>query len=311
MSRYSRSSGVALITAMLVVALSSIAAAAMLVSAELAIQRAGTLQDSERATWVAHGIESWVASILEKDRRDNAIDSLDEDWARPVDLLPVDYGNARGGVVDLQARFNLNHLGEREPEKYIKQFDRLVAALGIESAELPPGLPYLIRDWIDANSEPSLPFGAEDSYYLGLKIPYRTANRRLASVSELRAIQGITPKLYRALAPHLAALNEISAVNVNTASEPVLRSLAVTVDESKLAAFIKKRLDAPADDVQKLKTDGTFGEGFDATLAGVSSRNFQLRAEVFVGSSRVWLYSSIHRPDQGSPVVLSHSTDDN
>lgn len=303
--------GVALITALLVVALASIAAAAMLSSAELAIQRTSMVQDSERANWVADGIESWVKGILEKDRKDGAVDSLGEDWARSVDVLPVDYGTARGSVIDAQSRFNLNNLSVSAPDKYVKQFARLVTALGIQTGDLPPGLPALIRDWADADSEPSLPFGAEDSYYLGLKIPYRTANRAFASVSELRAIQGITPKLYKALAPYLSALPDITTVNVNTADEAVLRSLSPVVDEAKLAAFIKNRKDAPAEDVQKLKTDGTFGEGFDATLASVNSHNFQLRAEVFVGSSRVSLYSSIYRPDQGSPVVLTHSSDDN
>ncbi|MEK6805281.1 MAG: type II secretion system minor pseudopilin GspK [Pseudomonadota bacterium] len=310
-----RQSGVALITAMLVVALASIAAAGMLSSAERAIHRTTTLQDTERAAWVADGVESWVMAILKKDRDANQIDSLDEDWSRSVAGLPVDYGSASGNVVDLQGRFNLNNLDPTvagsKAAVYQQQFMRLIASLNAGGAPLPPGLPDLIRDWLDADGAPTAPFGAEDSYYLNLKLPYRTGNRLFSGVSELRAVQNITPKMFAALRPYVCALPKKTAVNLNTASEPVLRSLAVSVDEAKLAAFLRRRETTPETNVQKLKQDGTFSADFDPDLASVSSEYFQLRAGVFIGSSRVSLYSSIHRPRQGPLVVLTHSTDDN
>ena len=69
-----RQSGVALITAVLIVALASIAAAAMLSSANLAVHRASTLSDTERAWWYADGIEQWVKSILSLDLQNSKID---------------------------------------------------------------------------------------------------------------------------------------------------------------------------------------------------------------------------------------------
>src|SRR5690606_16912252 len=63
----SRQTGIALITAVLVVALAAMASTAILVSAHIAIRRTANLQESELAWWYASGVESWVKSLLERD----------------------------------------------------------------------------------------------------------------------------------------------------------------------------------------------------------------------------------------------------
>src|SRR5438128_2572645 len=126
--------GVALITALLVVALAAIAAAAMLSSANLAVHRSATLSDTERAWWYVDGAEIWVKEILLADyRKDPSTDYLGEPWAHQLDYLPIDEGAMRGGVVDLQGRFNLNNLGgspsdpnDQQWIKYKDQFERLL-----------------------------------------------------------------------------------------------------------------------------------------------------------------------------------------
>src|SRR3546814_18522805 len=59
--------GIALITAIFIVALAAIAAAAILSSANLAIHRTQNLQESELAWWYVDGVESWVKTILLRD----------------------------------------------------------------------------------------------------------------------------------------------------------------------------------------------------------------------------------------------------
>jgi len=76
-----RQGGVALITAMLVLALASIAAAAVLVSAQSNIRRTGNLLDSERAWWYAEGLESWVRGVLKRDDK-TEYDGCNEPWPR-------------------------------------------------------------------------------------------------------------------------------------------------------------------------------------------------------------------------------------
>jgi general secretion pathway protein K len=72
-------------------------------------------------------------------------------------------------------------------------------------------------DWIDSDSETG-PQGAEDSAYSGGEPAYRTGNTLFADPSELRAVAGVTPEIYRQLRPYLCALPaaDMSPINVNT-----------------------------------------------------------------------------------------------
>lgn len=310
-----RQAGVALITALLVVALASLAATALLSSASLAIHRTAGLRDSEQAWWVARGVEAWVIGILETDRKESQHDGFDEDWSRPVDYLPVDQGFVRGTVQDLQGRLNLNSLSPKNP-KSVAQFRRLLSSL--PDQEAPPGLVDAIQDWSDADQNPASMNGAEDTDYLNLTPPYRAANRAFTVVSELLAIRGMTPKLYEALRPHVAALpleasGKATPVNVNTASEMVLRALAEQVDETKLLAWIERRVDEPVRDAAGLDAlikDGPWPVGSEVKdQLTWRSQYFQIQGEVFVGSSRVALYSLIQRQESKTPVVLAHSAE--
>src|SRR3546814_19886520 len=93
--------GIALITAIFIVALAAIAAAAILSSANLAIHRTQNLQESELAWWYVDGVESWVKTILLRDAEHNKYDSMGDIWAMPVAFLPVAEGGLRGGVTGL------------------------------------------------------------------------------------------------------------------------------------------------------------------------------------------------------------------
>jgi len=310
-----RNSGVALITALLVVAIAVLAATALLSSASLSIHRTTGLRDSEQAWWVARGVDAWVLGILDADRRDSQYDGLDEDWARPVDYLPVDNGYVRGKVEDLQGRLNLNNLDSKHP-KSVEQFRRLLKSL--PEQEPPPGLVDAIQDWSDADQNPASMNGAEDTDYLSLTPPYRAANRPFTVASELLAVRGMTPKLFEALRPHVTALpqdvsGKATLVNVNTAPEFVLRALAEQVDEARLRAFLEKRVDEPVRDqagMEELIKDGPWPAGGDVKdQLTYKSQYFQIQGEVFVGSSRVALYSLIQRPDNKTPVVLAHSAE--
>jgi general secretion pathway protein K len=310
-----RPAGVALITAMLVVALATLAATALLSSASLAIHRTASLRDSEQAWWVTRGVEAWVIGILESDRKDSQYDGLDEDWSKPVDYLPVDEGFVRGTVQDLQGRINLNGINPKNP-KVVEQFRRLLR--GFSEQDPQPGLVDAIQDWSDADQNPGSMNGAEDTDYLNLTPPYRAANRPFTVASELLAVRGMTPKLYEALRPHVAALpldaaGKSAPINVNTASEAVLRALAEQVDETRLRAWIERRVEQPVRDAAGLEAlikDGPWPVGNEVKdQLTWRSQYFQIQGEVFVGSSRVALYSLIQRQENKAPVVLAHSAE--
>lgn len=313
-----RQRGVALITAVLVVALASIAAAAMLSSANLAIHRASTLSDTERAWWYADGIEAWVKSILRLDQQNSTIDYLGEAWARQVDYIPVDEGSLRGGITDLQGRFNLNNLGAggtnlQDPAylKYKQQFERLLQNLEALRGVSTDGLAESIHDWIDADIEPAGFGGAEDSEYSSLPMPYRTPNRAMTSISELLAVRGVNKAIYLALRDYVCALPEMNTkINVNTAPAAVLQSLSAQASPA-LAQFIDTRKDKPAENPAAFWS-AAYGGGkpLDAPDVDVQSQYFLLHGEAFIGSSHLALYSVIYRPNQnGLPAVISRSQD--
>lgn len=306
-----RHRGIALITALLVVAIATLAATALLGSSSLSIHRTAALRDSEQGWWVARGVESWILGILEKDLQENRYDGLGEAWALPVDYLPVDQGFVRGQVIDLHRCFNLNNLvlGEKgkapAAEQYRKQLERLLK----DQVQAPPGLAGAIVDWADADQQPTFPEGAEDNVYLQLNPPYRTADRPFTVVSELLAVRGMTPELYAKLRPLVCAVPELTKINVNTADPAVLLALSDTAQapDGKFDAFIARRKEQPAQSVADFSRDGGL-PGIEPYIT-VSSQYFQIQGEVFVGSSRVALYSLIRRPETGAPLVLAHSAD--
>ncbi|MBA4286128.1 MAG: general secretion pathway protein GspK [Xanthomonadaceae bacterium] len=315
-----RQRGVALITAMFVVALATIAAVAMFESSNIAVRRASNLVESETALWYAVGVESWTKGILKQDAKNNDTDSLADIWARPVDFLPIDNGSLRGRVEDLQGRFNLNNLATTDLNQlkiYLLQFQLLLDAVGGEDAAKATGVGAAIRDWVDADSERIDLNGAEDNEYQGLDPPYRAANRPMQSVSELLQVRGVTKGLYAALRPYVAALPTVGTrINVNTAPPQVLAALSKTVDRSALAKFVQARTGAPVKTAQEVLNGGAnsfLGADNDLkpeTQIDVRSRYFGLTAEVFIGSGRVALYSVYIRPEGGAdPIVITHATD--
>lgn len=300
---------------MLVMALAAIAAAAVLVSANNGIRRAATLIDGERAWWYAQGLESFARRILARDSEKNAaVDSLDEDWSRGLDYLPVEQGAVRGKLEDLQGRFNLNNLATAQPLAYQQQLVRLFQSIeGVDVAQAQP-LAEAIRDWIDADQIPGGAGGAEDTDYLGLPQPYRAANQPMGSPSELLAVRGMTPELFKRLAPYICTLPIGSArtptrINVNTALPPVLMSLSATADRGKLDEFLLDRLKNPAKTVQELQTKGTLPADVKAEMVDVRSQYFLMTTEAFIGSGRAALYSVFQRAGSGAPQVISRSLD--
>ena len=322
-----RQSGIALITAILVVALASIAAAAILSAANIAIHRAGNLQDSEKAWWYADGVESWVRTILERDAKDNSTDSFKDAWARPVDYLPVDEGYVRGRIEDLQGRFNLNNFGDPDKarfEIYVTLFERLLQNIDGADPTLARPVADAIRDWVDKDTDPTGFDGAEDSEYLSHDPPYRTPNRPMESVSEVLAVKGMTRELYDKLT-HCATTKTgpvscITAlpvypttINLNTAPGPLLRALSKQPPAS-LDAFLLVRDTKPMDAAANAFNAPPAGfltaaDGVTQKMLGVQSNFFLLRAEVFIGSGRLALYSFYWRSSQGSAIVLGRSTD--
>lgn len=219
-----RQEGVALITAMLVLALATILAVSMTRDQELAIRRGENLRNAEQAWQYALGLEAFARKRLHEDQVSGGqTDTTNENWASRLPALPVPGGVLTGKIVDLDGLFNLNTLAPGAPgqDLAVARFQRLLAALGLD-----PGLASAVEDWLDPDLE-ARGGGAEDYFYSGLEPPYRAGNQLFGDASELRLVQGVDAKTWSRLEPFVTALPDTAtAINVNTAPPPVLQSLA-------------------------------------------------------------------------------------
>ena len=313
--------GIALITALLVMALAAIAAAAVLVSAQTALRRTATLIDGEKAWWYATGLESFARKAIDSaPRKSTTYDGLDEYWAKPL-VFPADQGVLRGQVSDLQGRFNLNNLGAATlPPTPGPNPQALAQFLGLFNnnpkllhyAGQAPAIADAIKDWIDADQQPT-GGGAEDDYYSSLKPPYLAANRQMKSPTELLAVRGMTPEIYQLLLPFVAALplganNAPTKVNVNTAPDELLMSLSAGMTSQQVGQIVNAR---PIDTAgfAMLKANGSLPPN-TADLVDIRTSYFLLFGEASIGTARVALYSVLMRPTpNGKLVVTSRSLD--
>jgi len=297
-----RERGVALITALLVMALVAVAAAAMASRQELDIRRTGNLIDADQAYLYAVGAEGWAGQLLRRDHNQNKIDTLGDIWAKQLPPIPVEGGQIAGHIADLQGRFNLNNLvdanGRVDPVA-LARFQRL-----LRQNELNPNLADAVIDWIDPNQQPTPPAGAEDGIYLSRTPPYRAANRPFTSPSELMLVQGFTPKMYHALAPDITALPTHTPINVNTAPAAVLRILGDGISADQAKALVTARGDKGFASVQAFLSQGPLAGKVSKDGLSVSSDYFLVSADARIGNSRVRLESVLARNAAGQTRTL-------
>ena len=308
-----RQRGVALITALLIAALVTVAAVAMVSRQQLDIRRTGNMLEADQAYLYALGAETLAAQVLKEDKKLTQTDSLQDVWAQPLPPTLVEGGSIGGGMEDLQGRFNLNNLvisGGKDAGKpdqvQVKILQRLLNQISVaqEKLNLSPFLANRITDWIDADLN-SLADGAEDLDYLGLEVPYRAANRLMASPSELAAVLGLSLEEVSALMPFVTALPEPTAININTAPEMVLLSLHEEITPRIASELAELRLESPFETadafVKKLKDD--YEITLDPTLVSVSSEYFLVSSDASIGRTSLRLYSLLARKDNGIHVL--------
>jgi len=299
-----RKRGVALITAMLITALTGSLAAGLAWDNALDVRRTMTLLFHEQGMQVALGAESWIRNILRDDAIDSQTDHLGELWASELPGLPIDNDSVQGAVTgaieDLNGRFNVNNLldgnGKVDPD-VLEQFRNLLIAL-----EIDPRFAGLAADWIDADQEAGFPDGAEDSIYTALNPPYRTFNRPLVNVTELAALEGMDKASLDRLLPHITALPGRTDINVNTATFAVLQSLDASIDPTTVESLMSQREESGFADVNQ--TFGTLVSN-QALLGQLveSSEFFQLKAVVQIDTVRVTYFSIMHRAPNGGAVT--------
>ena len=298
--------GVAIITALLIVAIATTVSVTISTRLQLDVRRTGNLIAGDQAYLYTLVAENWSRRILEQDRKDNQVDHLGEDWAMEIPPIPVDGGYIQGRLSDMQACFNVNAMltVNADNAEARLRLQRLLENLGMEKSYAQG-----IIDWLDEDLQTTIPDGAEDVYYMNLEQPYRTANTAMLSISELRLIRGFDdPELYATLLPHVCAFGVNAPININTATAEVLRSLGDNISESDVDKIIEQRDETAFKDINEFTRVGDLKDKIASTEGlSVDTEYFMLTTESTIGQVRVIGYSIINRQPDGNTRVIARS----
>jgi len=326
--------GAALIVALLVFAIASALLVALQRDFTLHMQRGSNYLAGEQGWSYLLGAEALGMVALRLDAQSDAnsaapVDHLGELWAGEATPYPLAEGGwLVGKLEDLQGRFNLNSLvdvpeagdgtpgedseealtvaaGEAAYSEAQKQFVRLLLTLEGTSINIDQAISIMeaVADFIDDDVRKRLN-GAEDEAYLYSEPTYRTSGRPLASVSELRGVAGISPEIYRALAPLVTVWpRQGGALNILTAPSTVLRSLGTgsglePLSEADGQRLVTARREGMITSIDELMEDVAFSAEDSGKLRDLlveSSSWFLLSATVEIADRELRLYSVLER----------------
>jgi general secretion pathway protein K len=299
--------GVALITAIVLVAIATILAVHIGTRAALDLRRTAGVAALDQAWQVALGAEAWAAEALSDDAQEGETDHLAEPWAQPLPGLPIDGGELRGALEDMQGRFNLNGLVNADraiDENAVARFERLLFQVGAQ-----PRWASIMADWLDEGTIPELE-GAEDGTYLAQNPPYRAANGLVATITEMLALPGMTREEFERIRPYVAALPVGTPINLCTAKAPVLAAIVESgTDFSDAELLMANRRDGCYPTIEFVR--GTLDAAAWQSISSLVSENsdwFRAVTAVRIGTSEFTLYSLMQRSGPRSIRTVLRST---
>ena len=328
-----RQGGIALLTAIILVAVAAIVATSIAWQSQLAARRGIAVFTVAQSLAFAQGAEAMAAYALRDNRKKNPqMVAPNQAWAKPYGPVEMDAGAVlEASLEDQSGKFNLNSVvmpgaagagqvpganpsppGTVALIKNKDAFDQFVALL----TELKISTDYAARlvDWIDTDDQATFPGGAEDSFYLAQQPPHRTPNLPLTSISELLAM-GMDRPSYDRLAPLVTALPPDTKLNICTAPGAVLdafsgqRSYGL-LDANELNAQ-RQQFNCYPEKATFLSGIATAQRAYVENHIGTDSHYFRLRTSITIGTTRFTLYSLINHDasDQIRPVLRTFGTE--
>lgn len=281
--------GAALLGAMLTVAL-----VASLASAALWLQwRQVEVEIAERARaqnqWLMVGALDWTRLILAEDARSAlGVDHLGEPWALPVQearlssFLSQDRqwrpGDPEvflsGQITDAQSRLNLASLVQdgQISAVALTAWSRLFERLGLPPSELAT----LTQRWTQSLAA-SRDVGRKSAAGQAAGSPAALLPQRVDQLAWL----GLSTSTLAQLQPYVTVLPVATAVNLNTASAPVLEAVVPGLDAGAAQALVEQRSRQPWNSLQEVaEALGPAGRLLDERQHSVRSRFFEIRGRL-------------------------------
>ncbi|EGR0285628.1 type II secretion system minor pseudopilin GspK [Vibrio cholerae] len=313
--------GVALIVILLLLAVMVSIAATMAERLFSQFQRATHQLNYQQAYWYSLGVEALAKKGIEQSYQDSETINLSQPWALKEQTYPLDYGQVRGKIRDMQACFNLNALAgvKLTPDSVKKPYLLTVLQALLEGLEVESYQAEVIADstleFIDKDDSVRTAYGVEDSYYESMIPAYMAADTWLADASEWRAVQQVGGETMNKALPYVCALpTDQWRLNVNTLPAEQAALLAVMFSPTLSTESAKTLLEgrpfdgwASVDDflAQSALTgvDNAVREEAKKYLS-VDSHYFELDAQVLVDTSRVRIRSLFYSNDKKTATVI-------
>ncbi|PCJ42765.1 MAG: hypothetical protein COA71_04490 [SAR86 cluster bacterium] len=275
----------------------------------------------DQALLLALSAESWARQLLSSDQDDREVDSLQENWAIAVPVLPVEGGFLRGCIQDLQGRVNVNSFSTYDGEKLNAEMAneanglvRVWLAL-LRASDLPfnEASVATIIDWVDSDDDAVSEWGAEQQNYESNRELVMVANSALTDVEELAIMRGYGASTVRLLKPWISALPKATSININTAPEQILLAMGGEFPQAFADFVLRQRPFYSLSDfreglsgalnMDQQKVSALWPNGF----VGITTDYFQLQLEVTLGESQLRIDSVLGRYDRSEPVIISRT----
>ncbi len=315
--RRDRQRGAALLIVLLLVATLSFVALAATEKTSVAAARSFNERTRSENLWRAFGAETLaVAAIRAAITAVPDKLSIDDPWLMEPLVVPIDDAVATIYFSDATTCFNVNSLSgasDNGAEPASKaEFVTLVRNLGLGDFD-GERIADVITDWIDVDTSRQIQ-GAEDNYYTALPSPYRTGGQPMASVTEIRALNGLSSEIFRTLRPYLCAqtAQAPSPLNVNMlvpAHAPLLAAiLGGNVSLGQAGNLIAARPPGGYRTIEEFlapaSSMGLDPATIDAGRFKVSSQYLEARAEIVYDTAILEMTSTIGIESNGTVSVI-------
>lgn len=302
--------GTVLLTTLLIMAVMAAVSVAIMDDIRFAVKRVINVGDYAQADWYVKGAEDFAASYISQTLAPLPKAAKNESLKEPqIYAFPFDGGAMTLNVRDGSHCFSLGSLIQADGTQNsvgVRQFSSLLIALGWPNNEA-ANMAAVLSDWIDTDTQRTQN-GAEDGDYLRRIPPHRTANAALASVMELRALEGMTEELYQSIRPFLCAraAGEMTKFNIDTATPLdaiILSTLLGGADYVQTAVqLITERPPEGYGSLEKLE-EASAMNGFDSP-----DRAFE---QIVYEPNKLWVEAKVSYRNAQRLVVFEFDTLDN
>ena len=247
--------GAALVTAMLLVALISSLAAAIVWQQWRAVRIEAAERARTQSAWILAGALDWAQLLLREDaredRRSGNPTSLDEPWAQPLPetrlttFLAMDKSQTEGlpdaflsgAITDAQSRYNLTNLVENG--KLVEAEQAALTKL-VETIGLGADVATRIASGMHAALSPPTGDGTDPAPLLPRSVP------QLVWL-------GIDADTAARLAPYVVLLPVRTPVNLNTATREVIAAVVEDLDLASAERLVRERQSRPLRSLEEVK----------------------------------------------------------